>query len=85
MRALIIDCYTDEPAGLGVPPYIDVYPRYTAGAVWEAESTAEVRYVTVDFVRANIDRVMEYAARCDLVVFVGGVVVPGKYLGGEPI
>jgi radical SAM superfamily enzyme with C-terminal helix-hairpin-helix motif len=85
MRALIIDCYTDEPAGLGVPPYIDVYPRYTAGAVWEAESTAEVRYVTVDFVRANFDRVMEYAARCDLVVFVGGVVVPGKYLGGEPI
>lgn len=85
MRALIIDCYTDEPAGLGVPPYIDVYPRYVAGAIWEAEPGAEVRYVTVDFVRENFDRVMEYASRCDLVVFVGGVVVPGKYLGGEPV
>ena len=85
MRALIIDCYTDEPAGLGVPPYIDVYPRYVAGAIWSVEPGAEVRYVTVDLVRANFDRVMEYAARCDLVVFVGGVVVPGKYLGGEPI
>lgn len=27
----ILDCYTDEPAGLGVPPYLGVYPRYLAG------------------------------------------------------
>ena len=85
MRALIIDGYTDEPAGLGVPPYIDVYPRYVAGAIWHAEPGAEVRYVTVDFARSHLDRVMEYASRCDLVVFITGVVVPGKYLGGEPI
>ncbi|MEM0345035.1 MAG: radical SAM protein [Thermofilaceae archaeon] len=85
MRALIIDGYTDEPAGLGVPPYIDVYPRYVAGAIWAASPGAEVRYVTVDFARANLSRVMEYASRCDLVVFITGVVVPGKYLGGEPI
>lgn len=85
MRALIIDGYTDEPAGLGVPPYIDVYPRYVAGAIWTADKGAEVRYVTVDYARENLDRVMRYAASCDLVVFLTGVVVPGKYLGGEPI
>ena len=28
---LIVDCYTDEPAGLGVPPYLGVYPRYLYG------------------------------------------------------
>ncbi len=27
----IIDCYTDEPAGLGVPPFLGVWPRYIAG------------------------------------------------------
>ena len=27
----ILDCYTDEPAGLGVPPYLGTYPRYIAG------------------------------------------------------
>lgn len=85
MRALIIDGYTDEPAGLGVPPYVDVYPRYVAGAIWSADSGAEVRYVTVDYARQHLDLVLKYAASCDLVVFVAGVVVPGKYLGGEPI
>jgi len=85
MRALIIDGYTDEPAGLGVPPYIDVYPRYVAGAIWTAAPGAEVRYVTVDFARAHLDQVMEYASKCDLVVFIAGVAVPGRYLGGEPI
>ena len=85
MRALIVDGYTDEPAGLGVPPYIDVYPRYVAGAIWTASKGAEVRYVTVDYLRENFERVMSYAETCDLVVFVTGVVVPGKYLGGEPI
>ncbi|MEM1508579.1 MAG: radical SAM protein [Thermofilaceae archaeon] len=85
MRSLIIDGYTDEPAGLGVPPYMDVYPRYITGAIWSADSGAEIRYVTVDYARQNLDLVLKYAASCDLVVFVAGIIVPGKYLGGEPI
>ncbi|MDW8003344.1 MAG: radical SAM protein [Thermofilaceae archaeon] len=85
MRALIVDGYTDEPAGLGVPPYIDVYPRYVAGAIWASAPGAEVKYVTVDFARLHLDYVMEYASKCDLVLFLTGVVVPGKYLGGEPL
>ena len=27
----IVDCYTGEPAGLGVPPFIGVWGRYLAG------------------------------------------------------
>jgi radical SAM superfamily enzyme with C-terminal helix-hairpin-helix motif len=42
----IIDCYTDEPAGLGVPPYLGVYPRYIAGAL-----EGDVCYLTIDDLR----------------------------------
>ena len=30
---VIIDCYTDEPSGLGVPPYLSVHSRYIAGVL----------------------------------------------------
>ncbi len=43
----ILDCYTDEPAGLGVPPYLGVYPRYIAGSLEEIP-----RYITIDDLRA---------------------------------
>ena len=33
MSFTILDCYTDEPAGLGVPPYLGVYPRYISGSI----------------------------------------------------
>jgi radical SAM superfamily enzyme with C-terminal helix-hairpin-helix motif len=46
MKRAILDCYTDEPAGLGVPPFIGVWPRYAAG-VFEDEPT----YLTVDDIR----------------------------------
>ncbi len=42
----ILDCYTDEPAGLGVPPYLGTYPRYIAGYLNE-----EVNYITIDDLR----------------------------------
>jgi len=42
----IIDCYTDEPAGLGVPPYLGTYPRYIAGFLDE-----DVNYLTIDDLR----------------------------------
>jgi len=85
MRAVILDGYTDEPAGLGVPPYIDVYARYVAGAVWSVKPSAEVIYFTVDRARKEFEVFIKTASKADLVVFIAGVVVPGKYLGGVPI
>ncbi len=84
MRALIIDGYTDEPAGLGVPPYIDVYPRYVAGAIWSADPSAEVLYMTIDDARRQGERLRTLSAGCDLSVLIAGVTVPGKYLSGAP-
>ncbi len=46
MRYTILDCYTDEPAGLGVPPYLGAYPRYIAGYLNE-----DVNYLTIDDLR----------------------------------
>ena len=46
MKYAILDCYTDEPAGLGVPPYLGTYPRYIAGYLNE-----DVYYLTVDDLR----------------------------------
>ncbi|MGC8936150.1 MAG: radical SAM protein [Candidatus Methanomethylicaceae archaeon] len=84
MRVLLIDGYTDEPAGLGVPPYIDVYPRYIAGSVWAFDSHAEVIYMTIDSVRGRLDQLKEISSSCDLSVLIAGVTVPGKYLSGAP-
>jgi len=46
MTRTILDCYTDEPAGLGVPPFVGVWPRYVAGG-YEEEPT----YLTIDDLR----------------------------------
>jgi len=45
MQYCIIDCYTDEPSGLGVPPYLGTYPRYIAGALKNSY------YLTIDDLR----------------------------------
>jgi len=84
LRALIIDGYTDEPAGLGVPPYIDVYPRYIAGAIWDADPTADIRYVTIDQLRNDPKAAENISAASELAVLIAGVTVPGKYLSGSP-
>lgn len=48
----ILDCYTDEPAGLGVPPYLGTYPRYMAGYISSQEKgKADIKYITVDDLR----------------------------------
>ncbi|MBW2975863.1 radical SAM protein [Candidatus Woesearchaeota archaeon] len=46
MAYAILDCYTDEPAGLGVPPYLGTYPRYIAGYLNE-----DLYYLTIDDLR----------------------------------
>jgi len=84
-RVLILDGYTDEPAGFGVPPYIDVYPRYIAGAFWHIDKSIEIHYLTVDQARVGVREFVKKANTYDTVVVIAGAVVPGKYLGGEPI
>ena len=85
MRCVILDCYTDEPAGLGVPPYLGTYPRYVAGAILDGNQEAKVTYVTIDQVRDNTKRQLEYMNKeADLVVFIGGSHTPGRYLRTRP-
>ncbi|MCZ7372292.1 MAG: radical SAM protein [Candidatus Methanoperedens sp.] len=81
MRALIIDGYVDEPACLGVPPYLAPYPRYIAGAMVEQGIRQEdIFYRTIDQLRIN-----NMQLQFDLTVIVAGMTVPGKYLKGTPI
>ena len=46
---VIIDCYTDEPSGLGVPPYLSVHSRYIAGAL--EEKKIKYYYLNIDDLR----------------------------------
>ena len=77
-RTVILDGYVDEPACLGVPPYMAPYPRYVAGAL-----PGEVLYYTIDQLRKDA-AILETMNKSDLVVIIAGVTVPGKYLGGTP-
>jgi len=49
MAYTILDCYTDEPAGLGVPPYLGTYPRYIFGKLLLEDE--KVNYITIDDLR----------------------------------
>lgn len=49
--AVILDCYTVEPSGLGVPPYLSTYARDAYSALSRAFPGVDVRYVTIDDVR----------------------------------
>ena len=46
---VILDCYTDEPSGLGVPPYLSVHSRYIAGAL--KENNIKYYYLNIDDLR----------------------------------
>ncbi len=77
MSVLILDAYVDEPAALGVPPYISQYPRYLWGAMRSAGR--EVHYATIDQYRhGKVSLDYEY------VVVIGGAIVPGRYMRGLP-
>ena len=91
----VVDFYTDEPAGLGVPPYLGTTVRYVYGAVLAAGSRC--RYINVDDLRllwgrgaqainltksrSEVGRILE---RSDLIVTVGGMHTPGRYLRAMP-
>ena len=79
--AVILDGYVDEPACLGVPPYISPYIRTVAGALKAHGYT--VQYFTIDQLRSDPMRTAELN-RANLLVMIAGVTVPGKYLGGTP-
>ncbi len=79
--AVILDGYVDEPACLGVPPYVSPYIRSVAGAMIAHGYT--VQYLTIDQLRLNPMRTADLN-RADLLVMISGVTVPGKYLGGTP-
>jgi len=80
-KILILDCFVDEPACFGVPPFISPYPRYIAGALIEAGiSHNNITYLTIDSPRLNNYILTEHY---NSVFLIGGAVVPGRYLGAK--
>ena len=96
----ILDCYTDEPAGLGVPPYLGTYPRYIAGSFDDIPN-----YITIDDLRANNQKSIKKSQKTNIKVYnitrkvgeikkilnstteliiIAGVHTPGKYLSAVP-
>ena len=73
--AIILDGYVDEPACLGVPPYVSPYIRTVAG-VLETRGIA-VRYITIDQLR-NDPQLLNVLDKSGLLVAITGVTVPGK-------
>lgn len=78
-KYLIIDFYVDEPACLGVPPFISPYPRYIYGALIDGGiNSDDISYLTVDYFRKNNFKILDNTALC---IIIGGASVPGKYIG----
>jgi radical SAM superfamily enzyme with C-terminal helix-hairpin-helix motif len=71
----------DEPSCLGVPPYISPYVRYTAGAITDAGF--DPIYITIDEYRRGSPKIKSLS-NGNLLVVIGGAIVPGKYLRGNP-
>jgi len=82
MKFLILDGYTDEPAGLGVPPYIGTYPRYAAGVFYHY-GYRDVHYITIDKLREELKRGYDLN-KFDIIVAICGFHTPGKYLNVKP-
>ena len=49
---VILDCYTDEPSGLGVPPFLSVHSRYLAGCL--STLNKKFYYITIDDLRYSL-------------------------------
>lgn len=80
----LVDGYVDEPAHFGVPPYISTYPRFTAGALRDAGVPEDrITYHTIDELRDQRQNWRD-VADADLMIYLGGMTVPGKYVGGTP-
>jgi radical SAM superfamily enzyme with C-terminal helix-hairpin-helix motif len=64
MLITILDCYTDEPAGLGVPPYAGTYARYIAGAILDAGH--DYYYITIDDLRKFVSGKEQKGLKTDI-------------------
>ncbi|MCL7411020.1 MAG: radical SAM protein [Methanosarcinaceae archaeon] len=86
MKVVIIDGYVDEPACLGVPPYMSPYPRYIAGALREHKiPQQDIYYFTIDQLRTSPEIAKNKIISADLTIIIAGMTVPGKYLRASPI
>lgn len=79
ITVLLVDGYIDDPAALGVPPYISPIIRAIAGAALDAGAD-RVKYVTVDMIRSGAK-----LPQADVSVVMSGNTVPGKYLRSMPM
>ena len=75
----LIDGYIDDPAALGVPPYISPMIRSIAGAALDAGAD-RVEYISIDMIRKG--KKLPDAA---VSVVLSGNTVPGKYLRTMPM
>ncbi len=87
-KHLILDGYIDEPASLGVPPFIAPQVRSLAGGLLLGGAEEEsIGYMTVDQwrqLRGN-DLDIDNLDRLNSLILIAGCVVPGKYLRGNPV
>ena len=79
ITVLLVDGYIDDPAALGVPPYISPIIRAIAGAALDAGAD-RVEYVTIDMIRRGAK-----LPQADVSVVMSGNTVPGKYLRSMPM
>ena len=79
ITVLLVDGYIDDPAALGVPPYISPIIRAVAGAALDAGAD-RVEYVTIDMIRRGAK-----LPQADVSVVMSGNTVPGKYLRSMPM
>jgi len=77
MKVVVIDGFVDEPAALGVRPYLHPMVRAMCGAAIDAG--CEVSYHTIDEIRSGLD-----LTRADLYAIHAGSAVPGRYLRSMP-
>ena len=79
ITVLLIDGYIDDPAALGVPPYISPAVRSIAGAAIDAGAD-KVCYMTIDSIRKGAK-----IPNATVSVVLSGNTVPGKYLRTMPM
>ncbi len=77
-KVTVIDGYIDDPAALGVPPYISPMIRAMAGAAVDAGG--DVEYISIDMLRNGRE-----LPDSDVTVLLSGNTVPGKYLRSMPM
>lgn len=77
-KVTVIDGYIDDPAALGVPPYISPMIRAVSGAAVDAGG--EIEYISIDMLRNGRE-----LPDSDITVLLSGNTVPGKYLRSMPM